>query len=71
MPRLQIPFTDGELRRLRSLSRSSGKSIGTLVRLALRKVGVRPAGENRPVALWKGKAKREAVDHDSIYDQPE
>ncbi|HEV8239697.1 MAG TPA: CopG family transcriptional regulator [Thermoanaerobaculia bacterium] len=69
MVKTQVYLREEELEQLRNTARRSGASVAELVREAIRRVWIRP-GEGGPVALWDGKPKHTAVEHDSIYDAP-
>jgi len=68
MEKTQIYLRKEELDALRALAKRSGRSVADLVRDAIRKVVLRPKTEG-PVALWDGEPKRNALEHDSIYDE--
>ena len=68
MEKAQVYFPKAELDALRSAAARSGRSVADLVREAVRKTVLKPAGTG-PVALWDGEPKRTSADHDSIYDQ--
>ena len=68
MVKTQIYFRDEELDALHGVARQSSRSVADLVREAVRRVWLRPAGEG-PVALWDGEPRATSVDHDRIYDE--
>ena len=69
MIKTQVYLREEELQALREAAARSGRSVADLVREAIRKVILRPQAVG-PVALWDGEAKRTALEHDSIYDEP-
>lgn len=69
MVKTQVYLREEELHALHRTARRSGRSVADLVREAVRRVWLRPAGRG-PVALWDGTPTRTSVDHDAIYDEP-
>jgi len=69
MEKTQVYLRKEELDALRQAAARSGRSVAALIRDAIRKVVLVPPSEG-PVAIWDGKPKRTAVEHDSIYDEP-
>jgi hypothetical protein len=69
MEKIQIYLPKEELESLRKAAARSGRSVADLVRDAIRKVVLKPPA-NGPVAIWDGKPKRTAVEHDSVHDEP-
>ena len=69
MTKTQVYLRDEELEALHSVAERSGKSVAELVREAIRQVWLRPTHQG-PVALWDGEPRRDAAEHDSIYDEP-
>jgi len=69
MEKTQVYLPKEELEALRAMAKRSGRSVAELVRYAVRKVLLKPAGDV-PVAIWHGKPKRSSIEHDSIYDEP-
>jgi hypothetical protein len=69
MTKTQVYLREEELDALRERAKRSGQSVAELVREAVRRVWLRPAGQG-PVGLWEGEPRRSSVDHDSIYDEP-
>jgi hypothetical protein len=69
MIKTQIYFPERELRALHRLARSAGKSVAEMVREAVRRIWLREKPKG-PIALWDGKPRHTAADHDSIYDRP-
>lgn len=69
MIKTQIYFPEKELQALHRVARSAGRSVAEMVREAVRRIWLQPKPEG-PVALWSGKPRRTAADHDSIYDKP-
>lgn len=69
MEKTQIYLRKEELDALRSVAARSGRSVAEVVREALRKTVLKPAGAG-PVAIWDGEPKRSSVEHDSVHDAP-
>lgn len=69
MVKTQVYLREEELDQLRETARRSGTSVANLVREAVRRVWIRPAGRG-PVALWNGEPGRSSIEHDTIYDAP-
>ena len=69
MIKTQVYFSEDDLAALHEAGRRSNKSVAQLVREAVRKVWLRPAGHG-PVALWDRDIGRSSSEHDSIYDEP-
>jgi hypothetical protein len=69
MTKTQVYLREEELDALRVAAKQSGQSVAELVREAVRRVWLRPAGQG-PVGLWEGEPRRGSLDHDSIYDEP-
>jgi hypothetical protein len=69
MEKTQVYLRKEEIDALRKAAARSGRSVAALVREAIRKVVLRPRAEG-PVAIWDGKPKRAAIEHDSVYDEP-
>jgi hypothetical protein len=69
MTKTQVYLGREELEALHQVANRSGRSVADLIREAIRRVWLRPAGQG-PVALWDGMPQRASVDHDSIYDNP-
>jgi plasmid stability protein len=69
MEKTQIYLPKEELDALRSVASRSGRSVAEVVREALRKTVLKPAGAG-PVAIWDGEPKRSSVEHDSVHDAP-
>jgi hypothetical protein len=69
MERIQVYLRKEELDALRRAAARSGRSVGELVREAIRKV-VLKAQVAGPVAIWDGEPKRTSVEHDGVYDEP-
>jgi Ribbon-helix-helix protein, copG family len=63
MIKTQVYLRDEEVEALREEANRSGKSVAELVRLAVRKVWLRPTSQG-PVALWNGEARRTSAEHD-------
>ena len=68
MEKTQVYLRKEELEALRKAAARSGRSVAELVREAIREVVLKPERAG-PVAIWNGKPKRAAIDHDSIYDE--
>ena len=68
MEKTQIYLPKGELHALRAIARRTGRSVADLVREAIRKQILPPAGKG-PVGIWRGKPKKSSLEHDSIYDE--
>jgi hypothetical protein len=68
MEKTQVYLRKEELDALRKAAARSGRSVAALVRDAIRKVVLQPRAEG-PVAIWDGKPKRTAVEHDSVHDE--
>ncbi len=64
----QIYLREEELEALHGVAKRSRRSVAGLVREAVQRVWLRPAGEG-PVALWDGEPGATSVDHDRIYDE--
>ena len=69
MVKTQVYLGREELEALHQVADRSHRSVADLIREAIRRVWLRPAGQG-PVALWDGTPQRASVDHDSIYDNP-
>lgn len=69
MEKIQIYLPKEELEALRKAAARSGRSVAELVREAIRKVVLRPPTAG-PVAIWDGKPRRTAMEHDSVHDEP-
>ena len=69
MVKTQVYLGPEELEALHDAAERSERSVADLIREAIRRVWLRPAGEG-PVGLWSGAPKRTSVDHDTIYDNP-
>ncbi|MCZ7563819.1 MAG: ribbon-helix-helix domain-containing protein [Burkholderiales bacterium] len=69
MEKTQIYLPKEELEALRKAAARSGRSVAELVREAIRKVVLRPPTTG-PVAIWDGKPRRTAMEHDSVHDEP-
>jgi hypothetical protein len=69
MEKTQIYLRKEELEALRKAAARSGRSVAELVREAIRKVVLRPPTTG-PVAIWDGKPRRTAIEHDSVHDEP-
>ena len=65
----QVYLGEKELEALHEMAARSKRSVADLVREAIRRVWLHPAGSG-PVGLWDGQPARTSVDHDSIYDRP-
>jgi Ribbon-helix-helix protein, copG family len=68
MEKTQIYLQKEELDALRKAAARSGRSVGALVREAIRKVVLRPNAAG-PVAIWDGELRRTSVEHDSVHDE--
>ncbi len=68
MEKTQVYLRKEELDALRKAAARSKRSVGDLIRDAIRKVVLKPQADG-PVAIWDGEPKRTSVDHDSIYDE--
>lgn len=68
MEKTQVYLRKEELEALRKAAARSGRSVAEIVREAIREVVLKPQTTG-PVAIWNGKPKRAAIDHDSIYDE--
>jgi len=68
MAKTQVCLRREELEMLQQVAARSNRSVADLIREAIRRVWLRPAGGG-PVGLWAGEPKRTSVDHDSIYDK--
>ena len=66
MAKTQVYFPDRDLEELRSMARRTGRSVGGLVRDAVRRVWLQPDSSG-PVALWDGTPTKTATEHDAIY----
>jgi plasmid stability protein len=69
MEKTQIYLPKEELEALRKAAARSGRSVAELVREAIRKVVLRPQTTG-PVAIWDGKPRRTAMEHDNVHDEP-
>jgi len=69
MEKTQIYLPKKELEALRKAAARSGRSVADLVREAIRKVVLKPPATG-PVAIWDGKPRRTAIEHDSVHDEP-
>jgi hypothetical protein len=69
MEKTQVYLRKEELDALREAAARSGRSVADLVREAIRKVVLKPRAGG-PVAIWDGKPKRTAMEHDSVHDEP-
>ena len=69
MVKTQVYLGREELEALHQVANRSHRSVADLIREAIRRVWLRPAGQG-PVGLWDGTPQRASVDHDSIYDNP-
>jgi len=69
MEKTQVYLRKEELVALRKAAARSGRSMADLIRDAVRNVVLKPSAAG-PVAIWDGKPKRTAVDHDSVHDEP-
>jgi hypothetical protein len=69
MVKTQVYLRAEELEALHDVARRSGRSVADLVREAIRRAWLRPAGQG-PVALWDGKPTVTSIEHDRIYDKP-
>lgn len=67
MVKTQVYLRREDLEALHDIAERSGRSMAELVREAVQRVWLRPAGEG-PVALWDGSPARSSVEHDHIYD---
>jgi len=68
MEKIQVYLRKEELVALRKTATRSGRSIAELIRDAVRKIVLKPPAAG-PDAMWDGKPKRTAVDHDSVHDE--
>ena len=64
----QVYLGRPELDALHRVAARSNRKVADLIREAIRRVWLAPAGG--PVGLWDGEPKRTSVDHDSVYDTP-
>jgi plasmid stability protein len=64
MEKTQIYLPKEELDALRDAAARSGRSVADLVREAIRKTVLKPAGAAGPIAIWDGVPKRSSIDHD-------
>jgi hypothetical protein len=69
MEKTQIYLRKEELDALREEAERSGRSVAEVVREAIRKVVLKPGGDDF-VGLWAGALRKSSVEHDSIYDDP-
>jgi hypothetical protein len=69
MEKMQVYLREEELDALRKAASRSGRSIADLVREAIRKVVLTPPAGG-PIAIWDGDARRTAIEHDSVHDEP-
>jgi hypothetical protein len=53
---------------LRKAAARAARSVGALIRDAIRKVVLKPQSAG-PVAIWDGQPKRSSIEHDSVYDE--
>ncbi|MHC4972599.1 MAG: ribbon-helix-helix domain-containing protein [Planctomycetota bacterium] len=65
---MQVCLRKEELAALKEAAERSGRTVGELVREAIRQVCLRPDADG-PVGLWDGKPGRTSVEHDVIYDR--
>jgi len=74
MTKTQVYLPEEQLAALHEVAKRERKSVAAVIRDAIGEaLGKRSISKQRgrgPVALWAGKPKRTALDHDSIYDQP-
>jgi hypothetical protein len=68
MEKIQVYLRKDELDALRKIAARSRRSVAMLIRDAIRKATLRPSSEG-PVAIWDGKPKRTAVEHDGVNDE--
>jgi hypothetical protein len=68
MVKTQLYLREEELAAVREAAARSGCSIAEVVRDAIRKAVLKPAGSG-PVAIWDGEPRRTSVEHDSVYDE--
>jgi hypothetical protein len=68
MKKTQVYLREDELDALRQAALLSGRSVAAIVREAIRRVVLKPAAEG-PVAIWDGQPRRNAAEHDSVYDE--
>lgn len=69
MEKTQVYLRKDELTALRKAAARSKRSVAAIVRDAIREVVLKPPSGG-PVAIWDGPPKREAVEHDSVHDEP-
>ena len=69
MEKTQVYLRKEELDALRKIAARSGRSVADLIRDAIRKVVLEPQGTG-PGAVWNGRPKRTAIEHDSVHDEP-
>jgi len=67
MEKTQVYFPKEELDAIRRAAARSGRSIAQVIRDAVRQVVLKPPGSG-PVAIWDGKPKRTALEHDTVHD---
>jgi hypothetical protein len=68
MEKIQVYLRKEELDALRQAAARSGRSIGQVIREAIRKYVLTPSGQGA-VAIWDGEPKRTSIEHDSVYDE--
>jgi hypothetical protein len=69
MVKTQVYLREDELQALHEAAKRSGRKVADLVRDAIRRAWLPPAGSEGPVALWSGEPRRTALEHDTIYDE--
>ena len=68
MVKTQVYLREDELAALKAAAARSGRSVAALVRDAIRQVVLTQPTDGL-VAIWDGKPRAPAIDHDVIYDE--
>lgn len=64
----QVYLSTEQLEALHRVAKREKRSVAELIREAVGRVWLRPAGRG-PVGLWDKRAPRTSVEHDTIYDE--
>ncbi len=69
MEKIQVYLLEEELEALRETAARSGRSVGEIIREAVRQVVLKPQASG-PAAIWDGQPGRTSIDHDERNSLP-